>query len=390
MRSKPSRFSGLPVMDDKTRRVLGRILGILIVAGAILTGILVWNDNLSHPRTNDAMVRANIVDIMPQHVSGRIVKLNVADNQWVRQGDLLYLIDPRPYQAKLAQAKAKHQLAEKEVEASKALIGASEAKIKQMEQQQAAADAEIDRMEAKAAYDQRYLERIKPLQEKEFVTANKFGEATAARDASAAAVRDAKAKHRAAMMSVEFAHKEHGKVEADLAQFGGLYAKIEASRAEVENAELDVEYCSVYAPFDAYVTNLNIAVGEYVQPGQKLFALVDDRVWYVMANYKETFLRSIQPGMPVDVFLAPYPGIHFRGEVQGIGWANYPDNMKEQGSLPTVERTLNWVVLASRFPVRIKLLERDAKYPFRMGMTAFTTILGSPATSPVATPKPKP
>jgi multidrug efflux system membrane fusion protein len=375
-------------MNERTRLIAGRVLGMVIVAGAVLTGVLVWKDNVSHPRTNDAMVRANIVDIMPQHVSGRIVDLNVADNQRVKQGELLYVIDPRPYQARLAQAKAKHQLAEKEVEANKAQIAAAAAKVKQMERQQDSADAEIARMESKAAYDQSYLDRIKPLLEKEFVTANKVSEATAARDASAAAVRDAKAKQRAALATVGVAQQEHAKAEAELAQFGSLYAKIEASRAEVQNAGLDVEYCSVYAPFDAYVTNLNIAVGEYVQPGQKLFALVDDRVWFVMANYKETYLRSIQPGMAVDVFLAPYPGKHFRGEVQGIGWANYPDNMKQQGSLPAVERTLNWVVLASRFPVRIKLLDRDSAFPFRMGMTAFTTILGHPAASPRAKLKP--
>lgn len=369
-------MSGLLSMDDKTRVLVGRLLGVLILAGAALTGILVWNENVAHPRTNDAMVRANIVDIMPQHVSGRISKLNVVDNQWVKQGDLLYVIDPRPYQAKLAQAKARDQLAEKEVEANKAQIGASAAKVKQMEHEQSAAGAEIARLEAKAAYDHSYLERIKPLLEKQFVSANKVNEATAARDASAAAVRDAKAKREAAVMTVDFAHQQKVKAEADLAQFGSVFARIEASRAEVQSAELDLEYCSVYAPFDAYVTNLNIAVGEYVQPGQKLFALVDDRVWFVMANYKETYLRSIKPGMAVDVFLAPYPGKHFRGEVQGIGWANYPDNIKEQSSLPSVERTLNWVVLASRFPVRIKLLERDPAYPFRMGMTAFTTILG--------------
>ena len=388
MAIKPKMLSDHQGMADKARRIVARILGILIVAGAVLSGIWVWNDNVSHPRTNDAMVRANIVDIMPQHVSGRIVKLNVADNQWVKQGDLLYVIDPRPYQARLAQTQAKHQLTEKEVEGNKAQIGASLAKIKQLQHEQAAADAEIARMEAKAAYDQSYLERLQPLLKREFVTANKVSEAIAARDASAAEVRDAKAKQRAAVMTVDFARKEHGKAEADLAEFGGVYAKIEASRAEVRNAELDVEYCSVYAPFDAYVTNLNIAVGEYVQPGQKLFALVDDRIWYVVANYKETYLLSIQPGMAVDVFLAPYPGKHFRGEVQGIGWANYPDNIKEEGSLPTVERTLNWVVLASRFPVRIKLLDRDSKYPFRMGMTAFTTILGRPPERPVANLKP--
>lgn len=375
-------------MNDKSRLLTGRILGITIVIGAVVAGIFVWDENVSHPRTNDAMVRANIVDIMPQHVSGRISELNVIDNQWVKKGDLLYVIDPRPYLAKLAQAKAKLQLAEKAVESDKALIEASAAKVKQTEHERAAAAAEITRLQAKAAYDQSYLQRIQPLLDKKFVTANKVNEATAARDASAAAVKDAIAKHHAAEMTVDFAHKEHLQTEANLAEFEGIFAKIEAARAEVQSAELEVEYCSVYAPFDAYVTNLNIAVGEYVQPGQKLFALVDDRTWYVIANYKETYLRAIQPGMVVDVFLAPYPGKRFRGEVQGIGWANYPDNIKEQGSLPTVERTLNWVVLASRFPVRIKLLDRDPAHPFRMGMTAFTTILGHPADGPEANPQP--
>jgi len=374
-------------MNEKTRILVGRMLGISIALGAILAGVLVWNENISHPRTNDAMVRANIVDIMPQHVSGRISELHISDNQWVKKGDLLYVIDPRPYQAKLAQAQAKLQLAEKAVEADRALIEASAAKVKQTEHEQTSADAEIARLKAKAAYDQSYLDRIKPLLDKEYVTANKVSEATAARDASAAAVRDAIAKHRAATMTVDFAHKEHLQAEANLAQFGDTFAKIEAARAEVQSAELEVEYCSVHAPFDAYVTNLNIAEGQYAQPGQKLFALVDDRTWYVVANYKETYLRAIQPGMAVDVFLAPYPGKHFRGEVQGIAWANYPDNIKEQGSLPTVERTLNWVVLASRFPVRIKLLDRDAKYPFRMGMTAFTTLLESPSAPPAANPR---
>ena len=93
-------------MNERSKQIVGQVLGILIIAGAVVTGLMVWNVNISHPNTNDAMVRANIVDIMPQHVSGRIVKLNVADNQWVKQGDLLYVIDPRPYQAKLAQAKA--------------------------------------------------------------------------------------------------------------------------------------------------------------------------------------------------------------------------------------------------------------------------------------------
>ena len=99
------------VINPKRRMLLGRLIGTLIVLGALVSGIMVWRINYQHPRTNDAMVRANIVGIAPE-VSGRIVELHVEDNQYVKQGDLLYLIDPRPYEAKLAQTKAELMLAE--------------------------------------------------------------------------------------------------------------------------------------------------------------------------------------------------------------------------------------------------------------------------------------
>src|SRR5260370_615025 len=80
-------------------------------------------------------------------------------------------------------------------------------------------------------------------------------------------------------------------------------AHVAAARAAVRSAELDVEYCRVVAPFDAYVTNLNIAVGQYAREGQEVFALVDDREWWVMANFRETYVRNIRPGAEADVFL---------------------------------------------------------------------------------------
>ena len=144
----------------------------------------------------------------------------------------------------------------------------------------------------------------------------------------------------------------------------------------MESAELDVSYCRVRAPFDAYVTNLNIAVGEYARQGQQVFALVDDRAWYVIANFRETYVGVIKPGMVAEVYLMSYPHRRFRGVVQGIGWANLPDQGLTVGVLPDVPRTLNWVRLASRFPVRILLEERDPERPFRMGATAVVTIKG--------------
>jgi multidrug efflux system membrane fusion protein len=366
------------VINLKRRILLGRIIGTLIVLGALATGTLVWRINYQHPRTNDAMVRANIVGIAPE-VSGRIVELHVEDNQYVRQGDLLYVIDPRPYQAKLAQAKAELLVVEKDVDSRRASSGSAELAIERLEHQRVAAGAEVKRIEAEDEYLHGYLERLEPLAEKQYVTTDQLQQARSRYAASRAALADASAKELSARSAIDEAKSESRRAVSLIAQVGNVNARIEAARALVTSAELDVEYCSVRAPFDAYVTNLNTREGEYAKTGMQMFALVDDRHWYAIANFKETYLQSIHPGQEADVFLVGYPGKRYRGVVTGIGWANYPDNMKQQGVLPEVRRTLNWVVLASRFPVRIEIQERDLEHPLRMGMTAFVTILDRPA-----------
>jgi multidrug efflux system membrane fusion protein len=369
----------------KRRMKLGRIIGTLIVLGALVTGTLVWRINYQHPRTNDAMVRANIVGIAPQ-VSGRIVELPVEDNQYVKQGDLLYVIDPRPYQAKLAQARAELLVAEKEVDSRRASSGSAELAIERLEHQRTAAAAEVNRIEAEDEYLHSYLERLEPLAEKQYVTVDQLKQARSKYAASRAELADARAKELSARSAIDEAKSDSRRAVSLIAQVGNVNARIEAARAVVAAAELDVEYCSVRAPFDAYVTNLNTREGEYARAGTQMFALVDDRHWYAIANFKETYLQSIKPGQEAEVFLVGYPGKRYRGVVTGIGWANYPDNTKQQGVLPEVQRTLNWVILASRFPVRIEIHERDPEHPLRMGMTAFVTVLDRLADTPGVSP----
>ncbi len=373
------------VLSLKRRMLLGRFIGTVIVLGAMVTGMLVWRINYQHPRTNDAEVRANIVGIAPE-VSGRIVELPVEDNQYVKQGDLLYVIDPRPYQAKLAQARAELLVAEKDVDSKRASSDSADLAIERLEHERAAAEAEVNRIEAEDEYLRNYLERIEPLAEKQYVTADQLKQARSRYAASRAALADARAKELSARSAISEAKSESRRAVSLIAQVGNINARIEAARAAVAAAELDVEYCSVRAPFDAYVTNLNTREGEYARTGMQMFALVDDRHWYAIANFKETYLQSIRPGQEAEVFLVGYPGKRYRGVVTGIGWANYPDNTKQQGVLPEVQRTLNWVILASRFPVRIEINERDPEHPLRMGMTAFVTILDRPAEIPGRSP----
>ncbi len=367
--------------DLPQRRVLiGRILGILIVLGAIVTGSMVWHINYRHPRTNDAMVRANIVGITAE-VSGRITELHVEDNQFVRKGELLYVIDPRPYQAKLDRAKAELLLAEKEVESRRASGSSAQSAVERLRHQRAAAAAEIKRIAAEDEYLHHRLQELEPLADKQYVTGDQLRQARSRLDASLAELADAMAKEQAMASAIAEADSESSRAQSLIAQVGDINARVEAAKAQVTAAELDLEYCFVRAPFDAYVTNLNTREGEYAKAGSQLFALVDDRHWYAIADFKETYLQSIQPGQEAEIFLVGYPGKRFRGVVTGIGWANSPDNVKQQGVLPEVQRSLNWVMLASRFPVRIEILERDPARPLRMGMTAFVTVLDRPAIS---------
>src|SRR5262249_36856174 len=379
----------------------------------------------------DAAVRANVVGIAPQ-VSGPIVDLPVVDNQQVREGDLLFAIDCRPYEARLARTRADLLLAQREVDAQRRAIAAAgseiarregrlagataevarreaqpplaDAEIARSEEEREAAQATVVRLQADADYAEDYLRRVTPLLERKFVTADRVADARTKRDASAAAVQEARRRVRAAdaairearerkrapeaavqpgqaarldaTHAVEQSRQELSRAENLLAQVGDVNARIQAAEATVRASELDVGYCQVRAPFDAYVTNLNIAVGEYARQGQQVFALVDDRTWYVLANFRETFMPSIKPGMEAEVYLLTSPGRPFRGVVQGIGWANYPADNATVGVLPNIPRTLNWVRLASRFPVRILLQDHDPERPFRMGATAVVTIKG--------------
>ena len=330
-----------------SRRAIGHLLSAAIVIATIIVGLYVARLYYLYPRTDDAYVRANWVGIAP-HVSGPITKLPIVDNQYVKQGDLLFIVDPRPYQSALDSATAKLQLTELDIRA--------------LEDSIRTAEADQIRLEADAAYAKQYLDRIQPLLAKHFVTAND--------------VFNARSRVNAAEAAVEGARSDVRKAQNQLGQYGNINALRKAAEAAVYDAKLNVGYCYVRAPYNGWVTNLNIAEGQYANEGREVVSLIDDRKWYVIANFRETFLSHIQPGMTAEVFILAYPNKRFRGRVQGVGWALYQQNGATVEGLPQTEATLNWVRLSQRFPVRIVLEDRDPKFPFRTGTTAVVTIQG--------------
>ncbi len=329
-------------------RIAGMTFAAAVYAATVGLALYVTRIYFLFPQTDDAYVRANTIGLAP-HVSGPIVELPIRDNQRVKSGDLLFVIDPRPYQADLDSAEAN--------------VALTNLQISALDNSIAAAKARAAQLEADRAYDQQYLERLIPLLPENFVTAND--------------VSGARSKLAGATAAVANAHSEIARATNELGTYGDINARRKAAQAAAYKAQLNVEYCYVHAPFDGYVTNLNIAAGQYANEGKQVVSLVDDQNWYVMANFRETFLARIRPGMTAEVFLLGYPNVRFRGRVEGVGWALFQDNGASVEGLPRVDPTLNWVRLAQRFPVRITLEDHDPRYPFRMGETAVVTIRGS-------------
>jgi multidrug efflux system membrane fusion protein len=151
-----------------------------------------------------------------------------------------------------------------------------------------------------------------------------------------------------------------------------------ARESSVQTAQYNLDNCKVYAPFDALVTNLTISEGAYLHKGEQLFTLIDARTWWAVANFRETQLKRIEPGMRADVYVLSRPTQRFAGVVDSIGFGVTPDVdvFGPSGSgLPNVPRTLSWVRLASRFPVRVRVTE-PAPELFRVGENAVVVIRG--------------
>jgi multidrug efflux system membrane fusion protein len=336
--------------SGRPKQTFRRILGLLISIGSFLAAAVLAmkvDANIrTNPRTEDAQVRANVIGVAPQ-VGGTITAIHVKDNQLVRRGDLLFELDSRPYAAEAEKAKAQLALTELEIQAYKDQIAAAEAQLKQSE--------------AKAAYAVDYAKRVQALVGNLYVTVDKNQLAqTEAITATDKVAQDKAALERARNL---------------LGEQGDVNVRRVAAQAALRDSELKLSYCKVYATCDGYVTNLQITPGAYAAVGEQIFSLVDRKIWYVLANFRETDLKRMRPGMSADVYLMAESGKKLKGIVQGVPKAvvalNSPSNNAPggEGLLSRVSPTIDFILLAQRYPVRIILDEQEG-HSFRMGGTA--------------------
>lgn len=334
------------------RKVVGGILSIVVIFGTTVLALWVWSITQRHPRTDDSVVRANVVGIVPR-VKGLIVKLNVQDNQQVKEGDVLFEIDPEDYQLSLNKAKSALAALDQQIEVARAQDADLKFQVK-------AAEASVEGAKAELKQASSTLQRLQPLLPKGFAKAEDVDKAQTAEQVATA--------------SLAAAEQRLNQAKTTLSTLAMLLAQRPGTVAAVDLAALDLSYCKVLAPFPGRVINLNISAGAYASAGTPVFSLLDTRHWYVMANFREGELRHFAPGASVDVYLLSAPDRHFMGKVDGIGWAVAPsDESSTPNGLPRVERELNWVHIAQRFPVRIEIENPDPVL-FRMGASAVAII----------------
>jgi len=371
--------------NPRLRPLLGRWISIAIVTAAVVGGLVVLYHTNHDPRTDDAEILANFIGIAPQ-VDGPLSLLNVKDNQFVKKGDLLYEIDERPYQYALENALSEQATLEgqigdeqRKIAALMSAVTVAQANIHRAEADVSNAERGVSRARAEWTYASNNLHRIEPLLTKQFVTVDDVDKARTLETAQAEALRQAESRLQLTKAELNSALARHEEAGHAVTTLEPLINQRGAKAAAVKRAKYDLDNCRVYAPFDARVTNLTIAEGAYAHVGQQMFTLIDARTWWAVGNFREGQLKSIAPGMKADVYLMSTPNVRFAGTVDSIGFGVTPDPDKIgtlQPGLPDLQRTLNWVHLASRYPVRVRV-ENPTPELFRISESAVVTIRGN-------------
>ncbi|MEP9378707.1 HlyD family secretion protein [Aquabacter sp. CN5-332] len=354
--------SGEPAAPAGRRHGLRWLLlvgvGLAALAGAADYGWNYWTVGRFEVSTDDAYVQADNTTIAPK-VSGYISEVLVQDNQPVKAGQGLARIDDRDFKVALDQAKAN-------VSAAQAAIASKQASLDAQQSIIDAAQATLDVDQANLTFASQDNQRYASLASSGFGTVQNAQQAASRIAAAQATLQRDKA-------SLVNATKQVDILKADIVQ---EQAALAASEAAQRQAELNLSYTSIVSPVDGVVGNRTLRIGQYVQAGTQLMAVVPSAATYVVANYKETQLTDVRAGQPVEVEVDMFPGIVAHGHVDSIA----PASGQQFALLPPDNATGNFTKIVQRIPVKITL---DAGSPLqgdlRPGMSVYPTIDTKPA-----------
>lgn len=280
------------------------IINLAVIAGVAWYAYQAFAEYINNPWTRDGQVRGHVIQVAPR-VSGMVTRIAVIDNQFVRRGDLLFEIDPEPFEIAIAQAEA---------------------------------NLERYRISAKASkieYD-RLLDIIQ-------------------QDAGAVSQRDLNRREAGYLQSL---------------------SQIDVGKENLRSARLNLSYTRVHAPVDGYVSNVDFQTGSQAVANNPILALVDSNSFWVFGYFRESEIGRFNIGDPARVTLMAYPDQPLQGTVESLGWGIAPaDGNTGYNLLPSIKPVFQWIRLAQRIPVRIKLGPLPAGVELRFGLTASVMIM---------------
>jgi multidrug resistance efflux pump len=353
--------------------------GVIVLAAL---GMIAYKfyDYTKYPWTRDGLVRARVVQIVPR-VSGALVRVPIQNNQLVKEGDLLFEVDPSTFQATVNLARAQldnmrdivKSLAE-QVDGLKASVGQHQAELGQ-------AKFDVEGSAALAENARIIFERAKELRATGVNSQRDVDNRFATYQVALAQLNEARARVNQTTAALTQAKDDLARGLANLGELGEDNPRLRRAAADLEIAQLNLNFTKVWAPTDGYVTNLQLGVGDSAVANQPMLAVIDANSFYVQAFFRETFVGNFQNGDRAVVTLMSYPNTPLEGRVDSIGWGIAQQNGSTGFELlPSVKPTFEWIRLAQRIPVIVRIEKAPANIKLRAGTTASVVVITGTST----------
>ncbi|MEL4308115.1 HlyD family secretion protein [Joostella sp. CR20] len=352
----------------KTNKKFTIIIGSLIIIG-IIYGVVKFVHSLSHEETDDAQIEANMNPIIP-HVGGYVKKVYVSDNAKVQKGDTLFTIDQQDYLVHLEQAKAALVAAESQLIVAKTSIGSYQAHVATSDAQVNSAAGNLETAKITLWRAENDFKRYENLYKNQSITAQQYEEALAAKQAAEKQLEVLKSQQKASASQRNAAVSQ---TEISEKQVAVAEANVKSAQAQLEAAKLNLSYTYVTAPIDGQLSNVDLQEGQFVQPGQSLFYLVNTNNKWVVANFKETQLEKMTIGQRVTIEVDAYPDDVFEAKITAFS----PATGAKFSLLPPDNASGNFVKTIQRLPVKIDFTnENDAEKlaKLRSGMNVLVDV----------------
>jgi multidrug resistance efflux pump len=316
---------------------LRRAALVVVAVTILLFALSIVMERLT-PSSSQAVVQAYVVRMAPE-VAGRVISVEVADNARVEAGQVLFRIDPRPFELAAAEAQAQVEQIGQTLGASTAAVDSAQAKVVKE-------TAELENVQAQT-------ERVFELVKRGVYPASKADTARAAQDAARAVLTASQA--------------DLAKAREELGPKGADNPQLKAALATLERARLNLLYTTVKAPADGLVSNLQLATGQFIGAGQAALTFIDLSTVWVSADFKENSLEYMSTSDRAELVFDSLPGAIFKAHVESIGWGVSQSSVDPNTGLPTIKNATGWVRDPQRFPVRLIVDETPPRGGLRVG-----------------------